>query len=120
MSLYHIRRLRPTTWLLIAGAVALGGCQSTPTVAPQVPAPSLKLVESRPLAMAADCEASGSYFVGFTVLSDGRTADIEAPAGPPCVQQALSSWVSSFKYAPPGRQTPAGVEWMMVTARRGS
>lgn len=116
-SPYHIRR-RLSFAALIAGAIALSGCQTTPTVAPR--APELQLLEAKPLTVADDCEASGSYFVEFTVLSDGRTGNIQAPAGPACVQQALTAWVSTFRYAPPGQQTPAGVEWLMVTGRRGS
>jgi hypothetical protein len=84
------------------------------------PEPSLQLIDARPLAVADNCEAPGSYFVEFTVLSDGRTGNIQAPPGPACVQQALTAWVSTFRYAPPGAQMPAGVEWMMVTARKGT
>jgi hypothetical protein len=80
----------------------------------------LKLLASQPLTIADTCEASGSFFVEFTVLSDGRTGNIQAPPGPACMQEALTAWVSTFRYAPPGQQTPAGVEWMMVTGRRGS
>lgn len=108
-----------TNYLLLGGAVmTLAGCQTTPTVSP--PAPALQLVQSQPLVLAPDCQASGSFFVGFSVLSDGRTGRIQAPEGPVCVQQALTAWVSSFRYSPPGRDTPAGVEWMMVTATKGT
>ena len=117
---YHIPR-RLTFAALFMGAVALSGCQTAPTVAPPaLPEPELQLLEARPLAVAEGCEASGSYFVEFTVLSDGRIGNIQAPPGPACMQQALTAWVSTFRYAPPGQQMPAGVEWMMVTARRGS
>lgn len=103
---------------LLTGAIALTGCQTAPvgSSAPQVP--DLKLLQAQPLMMAEDCEASGSYFVEFTVLSDGRTGNIQAPSGPACIQQALTAWVSTFRYAPPGQRTPAGLEWMMVTADR--
>ena len=117
MPSYHIRR-RLALAALFVGAIALGGCQTAPTVAPS--APELQLLEARPLTVAEDCEASGSYFVEFTVLSDGRTGDIQAPPGPACMQQALTAWVSTFRYAPPGQKMPAGVEWLMVTGRRGS
>jgi hypothetical protein len=121
MSPYRIRR-RFVFAAMLVGAVALSGCQTTPTTAPTPrPAPpDLQLLEAQPLAIAEDCQASGSYFVEFTVLSDGRTGNIQAPPGPACMQQALTAWVSTFRYAPPGRQIPAGVEWMMVTSRRGS
>jgi hypothetical protein len=103
---------------LITGALALAGCQTTPTAPP--PAPALQLIQSQPLVLAPDCQANGSFFVEFSVLSDGRTGRIQAPQGPSCVQQALTAWVSSFRYSPPGRDTPAGVEWMMVTASKGT
>lgn len=115
---YHIHR-RLAFAALFVGAIALTGCQTAP-VGPSVPPlPELKLLESQPLALAEDCEASGSYLVEFTVLSDGRTGNIQAPQGPACVQQALTAWVGTFRYAPPGQQMPAGVEWIMVTGRRG-
>ena len=49
-----------------------------------------------------------------------ETSGAKAPEGPACVQQALTAWVSSFRYSPPGRDTPAGVEWMLVTAPKGT
>jgi hypothetical protein len=105
--------------LLLSGAVlALAGCQTTPTAPP--PSPSLQLIQAQPLVLAPDCEANGSFFVEFSVLSDGRTGRIQAPEGPICVQQALTAWVSSFRYSPPGTDTSAGVEWMMVTASKGT
>lgn len=116
---YRIHR-RLAFAAFFAGAIALTGCQTAPPVTPSKPrAPELQLLEAQPLTMAEDCEASGSYFVEFTVLSDGRTGNVQAPAGPACMQQALTAWVGTFRYAPPGQQTPAGVEWMIVTGRRG-
>jgi hypothetical protein len=103
---------------LIAGAIVLSGCQTTPTTTP--PQPTLRILQSNPLNLADTCEVSGSYFVEFTVTSDGRTGDIQAPPGPVCVQEALTAWVSSFRYEAPGREVPSGVEWMLVTARKGS
>lgn len=104
---------------VIVGAIALTGCQTTSVGPSAPPVPELKLLDSQPLTLAEACEASGSYFVEFVVLSDGRTGSIQAPEGPACVQQALTAWVSTFRYAPPGQQVPAGVEWMMVSGRRG-
>lgn len=113
---YLIRRHIP--WAVLAiGAIALSGCQTTPTKAPFKP--TLRILQSEPLKLADTCQASGSYFVEFTVTSDGRTGDIQAPPGPACVQEALTAWVSSFRYEAPGQQIPSGVEWMMVTARKG-
>ena len=105
--------------LLSSGVLlALAGCQTTPT-APSS-ASSLQLLQSQPLVLAPDCQASGSFFVEFSVLSDGRTGRIQAPEGPTCVQQALTAWVSTFRYSPTGQDMPAGVEWMMVTATKGT
>ncbi len=114
---YHIRRHLGFA-ALVLGGIALSGCQTTPTTTPTQS--SLRLIDARPLTVAANCEASGSYFVEFTVLSDGSTGDIQAPNGPACVQEALTAWVSSFRYDAPGQEIPSGVEWLMVTARKGS
>lgn len=113
---YRIRRHLGVT-VLALGAIALSACQTAPTTAPAKPA--LRLLQSQPLTVADDCAASGSYFVEFTVTSDGRTGDIQAPPGPACVQEALTAWVSSFRYEAPGQKIWSGVEWMMVTARKG-
>jgi hypothetical protein len=112
------RRIYPVL-LSSAALMALAGCQTTPTAPPAAP-PSLRLMQSQPLVLAPDCNASGSFFVEFSVLGDGRTSNIQAPEGPACVQQALTTWVSSFRYAPPGQETPAGLEWLMVTASKGT
>lgn len=105
--------------LLIAATAALAGCQTAPTKSPAA-RPSLRILQSQPLVLAENCEANGSFFVEFSVLSDGRTSNITPPQGPACVQQALTAWVSSFRYEPPGQDTPAGVEWMLVTAPKGT
>lgn len=115
---YHIRRHLGFV-ALVAGAIALSGCQTAPTQAPPSK-PTLRILQSDPLQVADTCEASGSYFVEFTVLSDGRTDGIKASGGPACLQQALTAWVSSFRYEAPGQEVPSGVEWMMVTAQKGS
>lgn len=114
---YHIPRQLGFA-ALVAGAIVLSGCQTAPTQGPAKP--TLRILQSEPLKLADNCEASGSYFVEFTVLSDGRTDDIKADSGPACLQQALTAWVSSFRYEAPGQEIPSGVEWMMVAARKGS
>jgi len=112
---------KPILALIALGAgFALGGCQTAPTTIEPPPMPTLQLIDSQPLVMTADCTPSGSYYVGFTVLRDGRTDNIRAPHGPVCVQQALTSWVSSFRYLPPGQEMLVGIEWMMVAARNGT
>jgi hypothetical protein len=105
----------------MGAGLALSGCQVTPTTVSPPPAPTLQLIESQPLVMAEDCTpAEGSYYVGFTVLRDGRTDKIQSgPRGPACVQRALTAWVSSFRYSPPGQEMLVGIEWMMVAGRTG-
>lgn len=105
------------TATLLFAAVVLGGCQSAPTRGPA--APSLQLIGSAPLVLADDCRVSGTVIVEFTVLESGRVDTIRAGSDEPCVRQALTAWVESFRYSPPGRATPASIEWMVVTARRG-
>ena len=91
---YHIPRHLGFA-ALVAGAIALSGCQTTPTTAPSKG--TIRILQSEPLQVPDDCQASGSYFVEFTVMSDGRTDDIKASSGPPCIQLALAAWVSSFR-----------------------
>lgn len=114
---YHIRRQLGFA-ALVVGAVALSGCQTAPTRAPAEA--TMRILQSEPLKVPDNCEASGSHFVEFTVMSDGRTHDIKAGSGPACLQAALTAWVSSFRYEAPGQDIPTAVEWMMVTAHKGS
>ena len=39
---------------------------------------------------------------------------------PECLQQALTAWVSSFRYSPVGEPTQASIEWLLVQAKKGS
>ena len=105
--------------LAVAALVVLAGCQVTPP-APQPATPDLQLVASEPLVLAPGCDVSGSVFIQFTVRTDGSTDSLKLPAAPACVREALTGWVSSFRYLPPAAEVPTGVEWLLVTARRGS
>jgi hypothetical protein len=96
----------------------LAGCQSTPPA--QVPPPSLQLMKSQPLVLAPGCEASGSVMVEFIVRMDGSPDSLKVSPAPECVREALTAWVSSFRYLPPAADVPTGVEWLLVSARRGS
>jgi hypothetical protein len=102
----------------LAALTLLAGCQLTPPA--PVASPSLQLMESQPLVLAPGCEASGSVRVEFFVRMDGSTDALKLSPAPECVREALSAWVSSFRYLPPAADTPTGVEWMLVSARRGS
>jgi hypothetical protein len=114
---YRIRRHLGFA-VLLAGAIALSGCQTTPTRGSSKG--TIRILQSEPLKVPDNCAVTGSYFVEFTVKSDGRTDDIKTSSGPPCIQEALAAWVSSFRYEAPGQEIPWGVEWMMVTAQKGS
>ena len=105
--------------LVVAALAVLAGCQVAPP-APQPAPPSLQLVASEPLVLAPGCDVNGSVFVQFTVRTDGSTDALKLPAAPACVREALTAWVSSFRYLPPAAEVPTGVEWLLVTARRGS
>jgi hypothetical protein len=110
---------RSATLASLCGLV-LAACQTPPASIPLPPPPSLQLVAASPLSLPPSCEASGSYFVSFTVLADGRTTAIKTPSGASCVNEALSAWVASFRYAPPAAPVETGVEWMLVSGKRGS
>jgi hypothetical protein len=100
-----------------AALALLAGCSSLPSQ--HAAEPDLKRIESSPLVVPQDCRASGSFVVSYTVATTGRTAGIRAPDAPRCVQDALTAWVASFRYEPPINATPAALEWLMVTAKRG-
>jgi len=82
--------------------------------------PALRLIEAGPLTLPQGCEVTESLFVEFTVRTDGRPDNLKLPSAPACAREALTAWVGSFRYAPPPVDTPSGVEWLLVTARRGS
>jgi hypothetical protein len=104
---------------LVGAAWIVAGCKTVPTV-PPVEAPPLELIEAAPLALPAGCDVTESLFVEFTVRTDGRPDNLKLPSAPACAREALTAWVGSFRYAPPPVDTPSGVEWLLVTARRGS
>jgi hypothetical protein len=98
----------------------LAGCQLTPEA--PVARPALQLMESQPLVLAPGCDASGSssVVIEFIVRMDGSTDALKLSPAPECVREALTAWVSSFRYLPPAADIPTGVEWLLVSARRGS
>ena len=102
----------------VLAVAVLAACQSSPPR--QSTEPELKLLETAALVIPRDCFASGSFIVSFSVTTAGRTSAIRAPDAPGCVQDALTTWVESFRYEPPATVTDAAIEWLMVTAKRGS
>jgi hypothetical protein len=102
----------------LTGVLALSACQVAPVST--LPESSLRLLDSQAIELPKDCRATGSVVVDFTVLESGQTDDIRPGDAPDCVQQALTAWVASFRYAPIGQRSPATVEWLLVEASRGS
>jgi hypothetical protein len=111
--------MKHSVGLGILAVAALAGCQVAPPE-PEIAPPTLQLLGSEPLMLADDCAASSSVFVAFTVRRDGRPDNFQLPSVPACVRDALTAWISSFRYAPLPVEMPTGVEWMLVSARRGS
>ncbi|MFL6578160.1 MAG: hypothetical protein ACJ8MR_16175 [Povalibacter sp.] len=101
-------------------AATLAACHAPAPRSDSFPTPSLELIGTAPLALPASCSAQGSVIVDFTVLADGRTSGIEPASAPSCVRDALTAWVASFRYVPPGSQTRTSVEWLLVEAKKGS
>jgi len=111
-----------TTRLTILGLVlgVVAACHAPPEVRPALPASPLQLLGSEPLQVPENCQAVGSVFVAFTVERNGTTRDIQPAAAPPCLQQALTAWVASFRYSSQAGQVPASIEWLQVEGRKGT
>ena len=104
---------------IAAIAILIAACQSLPAAGPATRAP-LQMIRSGELTLPDACEASGSVVVAYTVYADGQTGNIDVPAAPKCLQQALTQWVASFRYSPQITQVPATMEWLLVEAKKGS
>lgn len=111
------RILRIGSLAILASLVA--ACQSQAPLRPPPEAP-LQLIESSSLSLPDACQATGSFVIAYTIREDGKTADIDLPPAPPCVQQALTAWVASFRYSPQSTPVPATLEWLLVEAKQGS
>jgi hypothetical protein len=106
---------------LVAAAAVMAGCatQGHPPAA-SIPTPTLQLLSSDPLQLPKDCDVRGGvvYRTSYVVQADGHVADVQAEPAPVCLQSALTGWVGSLKYAPPGEPVPTVLDWMVVTGRR--
>jgi len=96
------------------------GC-STQLATTRPPEPELNLVSSGQFALSNECKPVPGrvYRAEFTVRPDGAVTDVHATGDEACAREALTRWVSSFRYQ--ARQVPAStvVDWMLVEARRG-
>lgn len=90
----------------------IAACRSLP----QIPPNPLQLLSSQPLQLPAECVATQSIVIEFVIDTDGSPSKIAIAPAPACLQQALRTWVASFKYAPLPAALPTRVEWLLVTA----
>ena len=63
------------------------------------------------------------YRLSYVVGVDGRPGNPDAispPDAPACLQEALRTWVATFRYAPVTEAERLTADWMLVSARRGS
>ena len=106
---------------LVVAAASMAGCatQGHPPAA-SIPPPPLQLLSADPLQLPQDCDVRSGvmYRTSYVVQADGHVADVQAEPAPACLQAALTGWVGSLKYAPPGEPVPTVMDWMVVTARR--
>lgn len=115
---------RSSPWLFGFACVAgmlLAGCAATPP--PTTPtAPELQLLTAGALELPRGCEpaAGAVYRTHYVVQADGRVTGIASGSGSGCVQHALQQWVESFQYRALAEPTLATIDWMAVTARRGT
>ena len=101
--------------------VLLAGCASAPGTK-QPPGPELQLLSADVLALPSGCEPAGGkvYRTRYVVQPDGRVTGATPESGTGCVQDALQRWVETFQYRPLAGPVPATLDWMAVTARRGT
>jgi hypothetical protein len=105
------------------GAIFLAACATTPRAPTSgAPAASPELLSTGPLQLPDGCApAHGAvYRTTFVVQPDGRVDETSSESGDGCVQAALRAWVATFVYRADGIATPIALDWMEVTASRGS
>ncbi len=103
---------------VLMGMSMLAACGSLPRAPTAL---QLELVSSQTLALAADCQAQGTFRAEFMVLADGQVTAVDTASAPTCVREGLSAWVQTFRYAPTGTNSPVphAVELVLVNAPRG-
>jgi hypothetical protein len=113
-------------WSVALAVLAVaGGCQTSSVSVAPAPPPPVTLLEAAPLTLPSACAvpAGQPYRMSYEVGTDGRAARVEAitpPDAPACLQEALRTWIASFRYTPLARSETLTSDWMLVSARRGS
>jgi len=106
--------------MLATGAILSGGC-SGPAAVTQLPAPDLQLLESGKLELASNCRprAGEVYRAQFDVRPDGTVDGIRTTGNEACANEALTRWVTGFRYNSRAASVETVVDWMLVEAPRG-
>lgn len=104
-----------------ASLLLAAGCALTPTerAAPEYP---LHLLNAAALELPRGCEPAAGmvYRTAYTVRADGSVAATTSESGAGCVQEALRQWVATFRYGPIREDTATVIDWLSVTATRGT
>jgi hypothetical protein len=106
--------------LTLVALFAIAGCQTSPQRQIPDPPDRPQLLSSSALQIAPDCRANTAVDIDYSIQADGSVADLSFSDAPPCIREALTAWVSSYRYAPQAMPVAAGFAWMRVTGERGS
>lgn len=108
--------------MIAIAATLIAGCASMDErgATANLPPPPLQLVSAGELKIANDCQVRDGtvYRTNFVVDRDGRVTDIQPEPAPACLQTALTAWLHTARYAPPGTPVTTAIDWMGVSARR--
>jgi hypothetical protein len=124
-SMLHRRRhtvLAGKHVAVLAGTLfTVAGCAPLTRERAPPPAVPLQLLGAESLELPKGCEPVRGqvYRTNYVVQPDGRVTDTASRSGDGCVEEALRSWVSSFRYGPIDAEMPVVIDWIAVTATRG-
>jgi hypothetical protein len=99
---------------------ALAGCSSSPIRDRAALERPPELLSAGVLELPADCAVPPGtvYRAQYRVDAGGKVEQVASSEGPPCVQSALASWVSTFRYAPGTAPAESTVDWMVTVAQK--
>jgi hypothetical protein len=104
-----------------ASLLLAAGCTLTPPerTSPEYP---FHLLHAAALQIPRGCEPAPGmvYRTAYTVRADGSVAAAVSESGAGCVQEALRQWVATFRYGPIREDTATVIDWLSVTATRGT
>ena len=99
---------------------ALAGCSSSPLRDRAAVERPPELLSVGALELPADCAVAPGmvYRTRYLIGEGGEVEQVASAEGPPCVQSALTRWVSTFRYAPGSAPANSTVDWMATVARK--